>query len=274
MNEALVDLLKNQKKTEYKFEGVDKLQLLEDLLLDIGIHDSHIRDELIYPVLAHLLHDSHFDKEMLVDISKRLISQEFMMFDLDNDIEFSALIRTFTMLQLTILVYVHNRDGLYNKHEFKELFDGLVQYYKLETDLRGFDKRVGFIHSVAHAADTFNQIVKAKEIEEYQLRIIFDIINEKFEVDHYVYTNDEDERTVNVLESMIKSKKLDNDFLLSWIDLVSDYNRPKTYPEVYNININIKSLLRSLYFRFIYDPEYDFLTEKIKEVLNSKVKLR
>lgn len=274
MKEEFKDVLQKIKENEYKLEDIDKKQLLEDLLELLGIHDPDIRDGLGYPVLAHLLHDSHFDKETLVDITKRLLSQEFLFFDIDNDIEFSTLIRSFAMLQLTVLIYVHNRDALYDKHEFEMLFENIVRYYKAEKDVRGFAKEVGFIHAIAHTADALHQIVKAKESTDHHYRLIMDVINYKFDRDDYVFVDDEDERTVNVLEEIIKENVLEKEYLLEWVNLVGEYKRPTTYPEVYRKHINLKNLLRSLYFRFIKEEEYNFLTDKIKEVLLEKVKLK
>ena len=44
--------LEQQKKQEYSFKDVDKAELVEVLLANIGDHNAHIRDELIYPNLA------------------------------------------------------------------------------------------------------------------------------------------------------------------------------------------------------------------------------
>lgn len=270
----LIERLEKIKKEEYKFEGFNKDELLEELLFHIGDRDPHVRDDLVYPVLAHLLHDSHFDKKKLLDLTERLLSQEFLLFDMDNDIEHSALIRSFTMLQITILVYVHNRDHLYTEKEFDHLINVVIDYYKSEEILTGYHDEVGFIHAIAHAADTFHQLAKSEAMKDYQMRRLFDAVNMKFDTGRYVFIDDEDERTVTALETMIRSKKIDNEFLLQWVELVSDYNRPKVWPQVYRNHSNIKNLLRSLYFRFIYEDEFKELTEKIKVVLKEKVKLR
>lgn len=272
--EEFQSLLEEIKQNEYKFKNVDLTNLLTNLYRFIGDKDPILRDGLVYPVFAHLLHDNVLEKEQLKNITKKLLSNEYLLFDLDNDIELSVLIRSFSMLQLTILLYVHNRDSLFDENEITDIYNGLIDYFKKETDVRGFIEDAGFLHSVAHAVDTFKELVKAKEIKDYQLKTVMDVIQTKFDTSDYQFIHDEDERTVNVLEEIIKQNKLEKEYLLLWIENTADYNRPKVWPQVYNANRNIKSLLRSLYFRFINDEEYTFLTDKIKEVLLEKVKLR
>ena len=62
MKKEIINILKNECSNEFKFEGIDKENLLSALMENIGIKDPNIRDRLIYPCLAHLLHDNHFDK--------------------------------------------------------------------------------------------------------------------------------------------------------------------------------------------------------------------
>lgn len=267
-------LLEEIKKNEYDFKNIDLQNLLNDLLVNIGDHDPYHRDDLVYPVLAHLLHDSVLEKEQLKEITFLLLGNEYLFFDIDNDIEYSVLIRSFSQLQIAVLLHVHNRDTLFDESEMNQIYNTLIKYFKEETDLRGYVQHIGFLHSVAHTVDSFHQLIKAKEIKDYQLRSIMDIIKAKFDISYYQFAHDEDERAVNVLETIIRQNKLDNEYLELWVDMTGDYQRPSTYPEVYHQNINIKSLLRSLYFRFIYEKEYNFLTDKIRETLKEKVTLK
>ncbi len=272
--EEFITLLEELKKNKYDFKEVDHEELLSNLLANIGDHSPYLRDELVYPVLAHLLHDNVLENERLIDFTYLLLSKEYLFFDIDNDIEYSVLIRSFSMLQLAILIYVHNRDNLFDEQQITHIINEVTTYLKQETDQRGFLKEYGYLHAVAHTADTLTQLVKTKEIKDYQLRSIMDLIHTTFDTSNHLFDSDEDERTVNCLEVIIRSNRLDKEYLIMYIDTVSNLNLPNTYPENYNLQINIKSLLRSLYFRFIYDEEYNFLTDKIKEVLKEKVKLR
>ena len=52
-------------KNKFKFDEINKLELVYELMEDIGNHDGHLRDNVIYPSLAHLLHDKHFEAHLL-----------------------------------------------------------------------------------------------------------------------------------------------------------------------------------------------------------------
>lgn len=274
LDTKMIQYLESQFEQKFTFEEIDKFDLANQLILEIGNPDSHLRDEVIYPNLAHLLHDHHFTNDQLITITNRLISKDCLFYDLEQKIPYSTLTRTFTSLQLTILVFVHNRDSIYDNSYLKDLFNRYLDYYQKETDLRGYEKEVGWIHSIAHGADVFTQFAKCKELGKKEYERMFQAITQKFQVDHYSYVSDEDERTVHAIVNVLDRTILSHEFLLSWVEAFADYPRPTTFPEVYRIYTNVKSILRSLYFRLVDQEEYLFLTTKIRQLLKEKVQIR
>ena len=274
MKDETIKYLEEQKISEFKFENINKLELTHELMEDIGNLDKHLRDDIIYPCLARLLHDNHLAKDELVKIAEELISDNYLTFDMDNKIKYSTLKRSFTGLQLVILIYVHNRDGIFEEKFVKKIFRSIIEYYKNEKDLRGYEKKVGFIHSIAHSADMFAQLVKCKELDSTDFESMLEAIIDKFKIDSYTYVSDEDERTVSAIFNLLERDILSKEFLISWLNRLGEYERPKIYPEVYRINSNIKHILRSLYFRLLNNEKYVYLVDEIKKVLEDKVKLR
>ncbi|GEM_PF-606181 len=274
LDNKTIKYLEAQPKSEFKFEKVDKLKLTYELLENIGEKDSHLRDDIIYPCLAHLLHDNHLDKQELIKITKNLISDQYLTYDMDNKLEYSALKRSFTSLQLVIIIHVHNRDNIFSKAFIKEIFDSIIDYYSNEKDLRGYDPSVGWIHSIAHAADMFSQLAKCLELEEKDFESMLKVISEKFKINSYSYVSDEDERTVNAIFNLLERDIVSKDFMKEWVNKLGDYDKPNKYPEAYRITGNVKSLLRSLYFRVLDNEKYEYLANEVKKVLKEKVKLR
>ena len=90
----------------------------------------------------------------------------------------------------------------------------------------------------------------------------------------YYFSHDEDERMVVGLNKAIRRNILDKDFVLDWIKRISIYDKTGSYPEMYYIKNNVRNLLRSLYFSFTEDSEYNWLTDEIKHVLKKNVTLR
>lgn len=268
-----VEYLEKQKTSEFAFEKVDKLELAHLLIEHIGEHDGELRDGLIYPNLAHLLYDKHLDETDLDKITKLLISEKYLHFDLENYIEYSVLTRSFTVLQLANLVAVHNRDFIIHGKIIKDLYDKFLDYFAQEEDMRGFGEEVGFMHSIAHAADLFAQLMKVELFRENEIKTMFKTITDKYKTDKMFFMYDEDERFVNAIMNGLERDILDQEFIEGWITDLGNYRKPKEWPQAYFITNNVKVFLRSLYFRVLGNEKYVFVAEKIKQVLKDKVKI-
>ncbi|PWJ24504.1 uncharacterized protein DUF2785 [Branchiibius hedensis] len=80
--------------------------------------------------------------------------------------------RTFAPLTLAWLVLAGDRD--------RGAFEQLRDWYTTESDTRGYDDRLGWLHAVAHGADYFAEAVKAgiagggEVLETLAVRMVFD----------------------------------------------------------------------------------------------------
>ena len=274
MDQALIDYLKEQKKHKYTFENCDKKQLVHSLLSEIGHQDPEIRDGLIYSNLAHLLHDNHFSKDELIDFTSILLDDAHLFYDIGNEKPLSVLTRSFSILQLVIIVYVHRRDSLFTNDQLMNLYHRFLDYFKKETVLNGYDNEYGFMHSIAHAADLFSQLVQLEEINESHLKEMFQVIGEKYKTRDYFFSHDEDERMVVAIKKGLERKVLSLDFLIGWVEQFSIYEKDVRYPEMYFITNNVKLFLRSLYFALLDHDDFTELVSKIKQVLKENVSLR
>lgn len=267
MREELVSLLTSQKQNKYTFEGVDVHELIQELLKEIGNPDPVIRDELIYPNLAHLLHDNHFSKEELNRFAEELISTEYLLFDMENLSETSVLKRSFSTLQLVILVYVHNRDHLFSEAFVHLMFETFMQYFENEEILTGHHQTYGWMHAIAHSADLFAQLFKVQELGVVELERMFNLIATKIMIGHYQYVSDEDERMVTALVRGLERNLLTDDFLIDWLTRIGQVEAPTEYPEAYHFKTNKKNFLRSLYFRLLHDTKYANLVSILEQMI-------
>jgi hypothetical protein len=268
-----IDYLKKQKESKFVFEDVNKLELLHLLMDHIGEKDAEIRDGLVYPNLAHLLNDKHFDEDQLNDIATDLISEQYLTFDIENYVDYSVLTRSFSVLQLAVLVHVHNRDHVIHGKIIQNLFTKFLKYFTMEEDVRGYNEEVGFMHSIAHSADLFAQLMQVEFFHEKEIKTMFTVIIDKYQTKDFFFMYDEDERMVNAIMNGLQREILDQEFIEGWIDSFANYKKPKNWPQAYYITNNVKVFLRSLYFRVLDHEKYGFVAEKIKKVLQEKVKL-
>ena len=267
MEKIDIELLKKIKDDKFNFAGMHVLELTHKLMNYIGDHDPEVRDGLVYPVLAHLLHDDVLSNEELCHITEDFLTDKYLFYDINNKEEFSVLTRSFTVLQLAVIVYKHNMKPILSEEQFKKLVKDTISYFEQETDFRGFVEDIGWLHSIAHAADLFSQLMRNKQVKEKDLKKIFRVIQNRFMIHEYQFIHDEDERMINGIEHAIKRDILPKEFVIEWIKGFKKYERGDEWPEAYHITLNIKRFLRSMYFRFLNDINTEYISEICKEVL-------
>lgn len=273
LSKEWIVFLEQQKKTDYSFDDTNKGELVTLLLEHIGDTNSHIRDDLVYPNLAHLLYDNHFTESELASYLHLLMGEEYLFFDLDNYIDYSSLIRSFSLLQLVILVGVHNRDNIIASRSIKSLYIRFLEYFQQEKILTGYDENVGFIHTIAHSADLFAQLMKVKSFGETEIKTMMNAITSKLKTHHYQFVHDEEERMVRAIRIGLDRDLLEPDFIQRWLESFSMYKRPESFPERYYITHNVKQTLRALYFNLLKEDKYNDICETIKTLLEKNVTL-
>lgn len=269
MNKEFVEYLKRLKESKFDFDKeTDKVQLAKTLIENIGNHDSLIRDGLIYPTLATLFYYDHLSKEDIIKFTKTLIGEKGMKYDMPNYYELSVLTRSFSLLAIVIIIYRQRKDQVLPNELFNLLYTEFMDYFRNETDFRGHIDEIGWAHSVAHSADVFTQLFKSEELDESKFIDMFNVIRERFMINTYVFMSDEDERMVTAIVEALDRNIMKQDFILEWIDGFRSFEKLAKFPEDYNVDINIRNLLRSLYFRLLGNDNYQYLLDKLVEVLD------
>lgn len=268
MNKKTQDLLRSEIARHFTFEGVDTHELLQILLKHIGDPDPVIRDQLVYPTLAHLLHDQHLDRSVLLEVSKTLVGPKGLFLDLENENENSVLTRSFSMLQLVILVIVHRRDGLYDAPAFASLFDHVTDYLRQETVFDGYDPVKGWIHAIAHSADLLVQLAKTKELGAERAQCILDLAVQIFATTKTVFIHGEDQRMAKALQAVLDRAILDEDALLDWLESWRCLEYPAEYPDILYFKHNLQSLLGSLYFNLADEKSLPRFSQALKETIS------
>ena len=269
MNKEFIELLKQIKESKFEFdESINKSELANTLIENIGNHDSFVRDGLIYPILATLLYYNHLSREDLVKYTEKLIGDKGMKYDMPNYYELSVLTRSFSLLAIVIVIYRQRTDHVLSDELFSKLYTEFMDYFRNEVDFRGYIDTIGWAHSVAHSADVFKQLFRCEQLGEKDFRDMFEVIRERFMINTYVFMSYEDERMVTAIHEGLKRKVLSEEYILDWINGFRSFEKLAKYPEDYNVDINIRNLLRSLYFRLVGDEKYNLILTKLIEVLD------
>lgn len=273
MDNTLLSLLKEIQDNKYDIKSYDAKDIINQTLPFIGTPDPKLRDELIYPILAHLFHDKHLNENDLEIYLDLLMSDEYLTYDMENKENYSSLKRSFSVLQLVILCYVHRRDHLISVDKINRLFKCFLDYYNHETILTGYDPKVGWIHTIAHSADLFAQLVQVEHFNDKHILDIFNAIQHKMINQHHDFICNEDERSVVAVKKALELKKIDTDHMLNWLDgfIIKD-KKNIPFPDQMILENNIKRFLRSLYFSIYHEGIYQDIVKKIEYVLTENEK--
>ena len=269
MNKDTIEALKKIKEEAFDFSNVDKVTFAYQLFEDIGHQDSIIRDELIYEVLAHLFHDGHFNEEELTTFLKILMSDMYLFYDMENKVTWSVLKRSFSILQLVVLVYVHRRDGLIEHQLIQELFDQFLIYIDKEEVYIGYDEHVGWVHAIAHSADLFAQFMQCQSFNETRIKMMFETIARLIKNKKHCYMFNEDKRLVSAIKKGIDRNVLSESYLLNWLKEFKVNDKDVPLPEMIYMKQNITHFLSHLYFTYVEDDSYKWLNDAIMETIKT-----
>jgi len=162
--------------------------------------------------------------------------------------------------------------------EITDIKNTVLRYVGLERDFRGYIESKGWAHAAAHIADVLANIAGVEfatdtesgyNIGRAALLEVLDAAKSLVCNRYSVYTAEEDERLVPVVNMALSHEILTEDELKAWIK--GFYPTDKmwyegTVPEDYYIHVNRKYFMRSLYFNFMVCEEDEFDNVRVKEM--------
>ncbi len=267
MEKDKISYLESIKKSKFNFIDVDKKELLDLLMNHIGDENPYVRDDLVYEILAHLFYDQVLDENTLEDYILKLVSDDYLSFDLNNKHTNSVLKRSFSILQCVILVHVHIRDHIIDQKIILSVFDKFLTYFSKEDILTGYDINVGWIHTVAHSADLMKALMQVTWFDQTHLKKMFQAISVKMKNRKHFYAFNEDERMADALIVGLNRHLLTDEYVINWLNGFSQIDEEYHLPDDVIIKKNIKQLLRSLYFKCLKEPSLKTISETLESIL-------
>lgn len=263
-------LLDTIKQSNYQLDSVNLDELLQFLLEHIGHQNSVNRDDLVYPVLAHLLHDDVLDSKVLRQVGLQFITEEFLFYDMENTQEYSVLTRSFTLLQLAILIYKHNQLSIFTDEEYEKITFAVLHYFELEQDYRGYNATVGWMHSIAHSADVFVQIFKGKQLSlDYYKRFLNELVR-VFQTSSMQLIHNEEVRMIRAILVLFEGDIVPEEEWSLFFKKITDYPDTQEYLQTLHMTRNVTNLLQTLYFSLFGTKHGEVYCPKIMTVLQKK----
>ena len=251
---ALKDQLYDIVENEYKLsEGTDPLPRVLEMMPHIGSPDSELRDDMIYMTLAQWIAvQDLLDGEQLRTILPILLDEEHLFFKIGEKDTDSVFMRSFSMLNLGLLIEAHNKNAYLNKNDVQSIKVAILRYLSEENDFRGYvlEDDKGWAHAIAHTADCLYELILTPEMEAGDLIEILGAIRSKLGASTIVFIHEEDERLVYPAIAALQRKVLREVDVREWLQgFVPLAQKKEPFPDCYYQAINIKYFLRSLYFR-------------------------
>lgn len=240
-------------------EGEDPMALMRELSAMLASRDPEERDALAYEIPARWIYVQRiFTPEQLREIRSLWIGNlKVGIGESGND---SVLLRSFSVLDLSILAALDNEAPYLTKDEFQELLGAALAYFRDERDVRGWLTEVGWLHSVAHTADLLKFLGRSRHLDPAgQARILAAIAAKLDAPGGIVYTHGEDERMARAVLSLAHRKDLDRPVIEAWLSTLAAAGKglwdgpldPGRFAAVHNT----KNFLKSLHVLLSLDAE-------------------
>ncbi len=249
----LQEQLEKIRKNNYILDNTLNIDSLSSNMLEqIGDTDSYLRDKLIYSTFYHLIKKDYISHTHLQKLLLESIGEKYLLYKIYSNDEDAVFTRAFTTLLIALIIDADTNYNFLSQNDILNVKDQLILYMNNEHDFRGYVQDDGWAHSIAHASDTFEALVRSPKLETLHYEEILKTLLNKVCVHSIYYKYEEDERLVYPIVAMLQNGLKEEALILALHNLAAQLPvqkqtlHIKSYEYLYG---NIKSFLRSLFFR-------------------------
>ena len=187
-----------------------------------------------------------------------LCNKDFLFNEIDAGPSDHSVARSFSLLVMGIII----EGDKTNELDAEKIISPILKYIEQESDFRGKDEQLGWIHSLAHLGDllaflSFHKGISKKSIELISLAMIEKLAS----LNDLTLNHGEDKRLASGLFYAFEESLGSNTVILN--SLRSGFNL--NYPSKQNID----NLLRCLYIELITNGKDKNLADQVKLILMS-----
>ncbi len=226
--------------------------LVAEAVAFAGSPDPRWRDDVGYGVLASCV----YEKGRLSGAERRALVVSLLPALRDGIGEAgtpSVLRRSFSALDLSILVAAELREPALDDAGYRALLDAALGYLRDERDLRGFEPGTSWIHATAHTADLLKFLARDRRLSTAdQARVLEAVWAKATAPGAPVFTHAENERLAAAVASILRRDDLDAAALGRWLErfpalekAVWEESPPR--PAALDAAQNARDVLASLY---------------------------
>lgn len=246
-------------------EDVDAYPYAQWMLDSIGSPDANLRDDLIYSTIERWITGEVFRQKELRGLLLQTLSPDYLFYKIGEKGTDSVFKRAFSILIPPLILSVHEKEPFLSEEQLYSVAEQVFEYVYLEQDVRGYVEGKGWAHSTAHAADALNALARTIRNREFSHAILA-AVRHKVRLHDYVYINFEDERLVTAVMSVWNQNILTEEEWNKWLHSFTIIEEASASQNDILVQ-NIRSFLRSLYFRALEQEGNSWFTIAIRETL-------
>lgn len=265
----LLALLTSINNKEKSWEDIDKEVVLDAMILHIGSPNSDLREMVYRSFYMSIIHDQ-LDSQTI----RKLLdySVEHLLFKgLGESGTDSVFTRTFTTILIAVIIHKDIEVDFLSKEKLTEVKNNIKKYMKLERDVRGYVPVKGWAHSIAHVADTCEELIKSEKIDEDEYFSILEVLLKKYCTTPTGFLHGEDDRVVTAVLAMLK-KEVGLEELKQFVEdipaLLKSQKEELSSEKYWFVMANCVSLLKSLFIGISEDPLCVSLQQTIRKSLS------
>lgn len=269
----LKTILSELKTGERTWETEKKVVIMDSMMVHIGSPDGELRDKLIYSWFYQLIVEkSLLEHELLSELLEVALNDLLLKGIGENGTD-TVFTRSFATLLIALILYRDNEDDFLTSNKILQVKDKLIEYINLEKDLRGYVTDKGWAHSIAHVADTFDELVKNKKVHKEYYGEMLSALWNKILVFNSVYIHEEEERILFPIFAMLERGLEIKDIEIMLQQIPNELKKQKSLikeEEYWFLYANCKTFLKSFLIKVQKKPKLLPLQKSIENCLKSE----
>lgn len=194
--------------------GQDPFALVGELSGYLGSTDPELRDELTYSIIYTWIVDQ---KQFSAAQLNALVDPWEQNLGSGMDAPNGVLKRSFSALCLAVLAERDLSTPFLQEERYRKLLAESLAYLENETDLRGFDPKLGWIHATAHTADLIAQLARNPLLRIQDQDRILAAIAGRISSAPEVYTYGEQDRLAAAVATIVERNDFDLATFQKWL---------------------------------------------------------
>lgn len=204
-------------------EGETAAALAHELSTFLASPDPELRDNLTYSILTSWIRAGKLSDADLISLSDEWRAN--LKKNIGHAGNNTVLRRSFSALCLSEIAARDVKTPFLGVDRYHALLSDALIYLNQERDLRGYDAKVGWIHSTAHTADLLEALSENSALTALEQEKILNAISERLATAKVIYTHGEQDRLALAVIAIIERTDFQQKVFAQWLEQMQQKDR-------------------------------------------------